>query len=213
MRADGADADEQFPGDLGIGVPLCDKRDQFAFPRVKQWHRVGRLAILGLSGGLQHRELSGGVQGHGGPALARDECLLRAEFLLSCLRRSFPALGILRRVGQPASLLTGCERRPQGYGCIPLLAHGAQVTAEVETVADHQLMTCPQGEVESFTELRGRLLRPVCTQIDIRQVRQAFRLIKEIACVPGSSQRLRAYFPGLSVVTGLGQGDGKAEIA
>jgi hypothetical protein len=87
------------------------------------------------------------------------------------------------------------------------------MTAEVETVADHQLMTCPQGKVESFAELCGRLLRPFCTQVDICQVRQAFRLRKEIACVPGSSQCLRAYFAGLSVVTGLGQGDGKAEIA
>ena len=148
VGADGADADEQLLGDLGVGPPLGDQGDQFAFPRAEL---AGPAAPAGCC-----RDVPPVIITANSTAAASVMAAPRSSAARTC-RAPAPAWprrsGCSRRrfscgVSASPAAWPGPPRRPQRDRLGVLPGRRAQVAALIEDVDQPQPLAAIRGELE-----------------------------------------------------------------
>ena len=131
VGADGADADVQLGGDLGVGAAPGDQGDQFPFPGAELL-QPGRRGLRRAGGGEHQGVLGRGGQAHRRAAFLRGPGPAGAERLAGGAQGPCPGGARPRAIG--VSLVPG-QRGPHRDGLGGPPGRGAQVPAAVQAVA------------------------------------------------------------------------------
>ena len=206
MRGDGADADVQPGGDLGVGAALGDQGEQLLFPgaELPQSRSRGRLR---LRGGEHESVLGGGGQAH------RRAAILSRPGPGGPERLPGLAQGLLaaRIHHRHCESLVPHERVARGQGGDRLGAapgRGAQVPAVVQHVEQLKPAAGPRYDLDGFVQVRGRISSTARPQVQIRHPDQQARQPPQITHLPGPGQLVRVDALGGGQVSGLLQHTG-----